>query len=251
MSLALAIFTAFCLFGSFIGVLLYHQAAPEPYRSPDSIASLRLGIGVVATLSTFVLGLMISGVKTNFDAVQRDLRTFSIQITAVDHALRQYGAGGAQARAALLAYAQQALRGTTPTDGSPVVVADPVARDLLDRAAILVNGLPATGVEQTFYVDRAKAGIIDLLKSRQIIIAEYTTYFQPGILAILIIWLCLLFGSFGYGAPRNRMVVLSALLAAGTVASAVFLMVELDSAFDGIITVSDEPLRRAVESLRV
>jgi hypothetical protein len=250
MSLALAIFTAVCLFGSFMVMLFYHLGAPEPYRSPDSIASLRLGVGVVATLSTFVLGLMISSVKTNFDTVQRDLRTFSIQITAVDHNLREYGPAGEEARAALLAYAQQALRGTAPSDGSPVIVADPVARGLLDRTAILISGLQPSGVEQSFYVEQAKAGIKDLIKWRLTLISEYTIYFQPGILTILIIWLCLLFGSFGYGAPRNRLVVLSALLAALTVASAVFLMVELDSAFDGIIAVSDEPLRSAVEGLK-
>lgn len=250
MSLALAIFTALILFGSFMVMMFYHQAAPEPYRSPDSIASLRLGIGVVATLSTFVLGLMISTVKTNFDTVQRDLRTFSIQITSLDHNLQGYGPAGAQARAALLAYAKQALQGTAPSDGSPVIVADPVARGLLERTAILIGGLEASGPEQSFYLDQAKAGIKELIKWRLTIISEYTTYFQPGILTILIIWLCLLFGSFGYGAPRNRIVVLSALLAAATVASAIFLMVELDSAFDGIIAISDEPLRLAVESLK-
>ena len=249
MSLALAILTAACLFGSFIAVLLYHQAAPEPYRSPDTIASLRLGIGVVATLSTFVLGLMISNVKTNFDTVQRDLRTLSIEMVSIDHALREYGPGGAEARSTLLGYARQALRGTAPTDGSPVVVADPVARALLDRTAILVNGLPASGTEQSYYLEQAKAGIKDLIKSRLTIISEYTSYFQPMILTVLIVWLCLLFGSFGYGAPRNRLVVLSALMASLTVASAVFLMVELDSAFDGIITISDEPLRLAIDGM--
>ena len=68
-------------------------------------------------------------------------------------------------------------------------------------------------------------------------------------LNVVIFWLIATFVSFGLYAPRNATVLSVLLVAALSVAAAVFLIVELDGPFDGLIKVSGEPLRFALENL--
>jgi hypothetical protein len=65
----------------------------------------------------------------------------------------------------------------------------------------------------------------------------------PLFLAVLLFWLTLTFASFGLFAPRNATVLVILIAAAVSVAGAVFLVLELDGPFDGLLRVSPEPLR--------
>lgn len=64
-------------------------------------------------------------------------------------------------------------------------------------------------------------------------------------IAILLFWLMITFTSFGLFAPRNTMVFVVLFVCALSVGSAVFLVLEMDGPFDGLIRVSSEPLRYA------
>ena len=57
----------------------------------------------------------------------------------------------------------------------------------------------------------------------------------------MIFWLSVTFASFGLYAPRNATVVAVLFVAAVSVAAAVFLILELDGPFDGLIKVSSGP----------
>jgi len=61
-------------------------------------------------------------------------------------------------------------------------------------------------------------------------------------LAILLFWLTITFTSFGLFASRNATVISVLLVCALSVAAAVFLVLELDGPFHGLITVSPDPL---------
>ena len=64
-------------------------------------------------------------------------------------------------------------------------------------------------------------------------------------LAVLLFWLTITFASFGLFAPRNAMVVTVLFVCALSVGSAVFLVLEMDEPFDGLLKVSPDPLRHA------
>lgn len=66
-------------------------------------------------------------------------------------------------------------------------------------------------------------------------------------LVVLIFWLTVTFGSFGFYAPRNATVVAVLLVSALSVAAAMFLILELDGPFDGVIKVSSGPIRYVLE----
>src|SRR6187402_3192549 len=71
-------------------------------RTRDSVMLL---VGMVATLSALVLGLMISTAKTSFDADKASVIEIAADILLIDHVLAQYGD---EARAA-----REQLRGLT------------------------------------------------------------------------------------------------------------------------------------------
>ncbi len=62
---------------------------------------------------------------------------------------------------------------------------------------------------------------------------------------ILLFWLTITFTSFGVLAPRNATVLTVLFVCALCVGSAVFLILEMDGPFDGVLKVSADPLRYA------
>ena len=68
-------------------------------------------------------------------------------------------------------------------------------------------------------------------------------------LVVLVFWLAMLFISFGLFAPSNSTVVGVLLVCALSVAGAIFLILELDRPFAGLIQISSAPLRDAALQL--
>ena len=66
---------------------------------------------------------------------------------------------------------------------------------------------------------------------------------------IVVFWLAVLFWSFGLFAPRNATVLSVLLLCALSVSAAVFLILEMESPFTGVMKISGAPLRSALALL--
>ena len=68
--LVFAILAAAALF-----TLWLHPHLPEHYRSAETTSNLRLGMGVIATITAVVLGLLISSVRGSFDIDNKPRRS--------------------------------------------------------------------------------------------------------------------------------------------------------------------------------
>jgi hypothetical protein len=90
-------------------------------------------------------------------------------------------------------------------------------------------------------LDRAE----DLLQTRWMPLLGGGTSVPIVFIVVLLCWLVITFSSFGLFAPRNAMVLGVLFVCAVSVGSAVFLILELDGPFDGLLKVSSEPLRAA------
>jgi hypothetical protein len=67
--------------------------------------------------------------------------------------------------------------------------------------------------------------------------------------SILVIWLSIIFISFGLFAPRNATVIATLFVCALSVSTAMFLAVEMESPFSGLIRVSPEAIRYAYSQM--
>lgn len=68
-------------------------------------------------------------------------------------------------------------------------------------------------------------------------------------MVLMVFWVTVIFLSFGLFAPRNATVVATMFLCAFSVSGAIFLILELDRPFGGLIQISDAPLLNAVAHL--
>jgi hypothetical protein len=88
-----------------------------------------------------------------------------------------------------------------------------------------------------------------LLQARWLVVAAIQSSVPVPFLVILMFWLTIIFASFGVFAPRNATVLTVLFVCALSVSLAVFLVLEMDAPFDGLLKVSADPLRYAYAHL--
>ncbi|HSE86438.1 MAG TPA: hypothetical protein VLJ79_09475, partial [Candidatus Binatia bacterium] len=96
---------------------------------------------------------------------------------------------------------------------------------------------------------QAVGAITDLVQLRLLLFEQSGTSISAILLIVVISWLAIIFTSWGLFAPSNTIAITSLLLAALSVSGAIFLILELDQPFDGVIHISSAPMRNALAHL--
>jgi hypothetical protein len=81
------------------------------------------------------------------------------------------------------------------------------------------------------------------------VINQHGSSIPTPFLVALVLWLIVIFASIGLFAPRNATAAAVIFLCALSVASAIFLILELDRPFEGLLKISDQPLREAIAEM--
>ena len=194
-----------------------------------------------------MLGLLIASTKSAFDTTDAQIRQFATTLILLHQTLADYGPETAEPRMMLRSYTARALADNWQGDrASPKEIEDVEAGKLLVRGAHRNTGAarwqPAARCASRrgrFHERRrAKNALASRRTARKLI--------NPLFLEILIAWITLIFLSFGYTAPRNATVVTTLFLSAMALAACIFLIVEMDTPFEGLIRVSSAPMRNAL-----
>ena len=90
---------------------------------------------------------------------------------------------------------------------------------------------------------------INLGQTRWLLFEQSGSSISKPFLVVVIFWLSVLFVSFGLYAPRNTTVIVTLVVGALSVSGAIFLIVELDHPFSGLIQISSTPLANALAVL--
>ena len=90
----------------------------------------------------------------------------------------------------------------------------------------------------------------EVVKQRWALVEESEGTLPAPLIALLVAWLILIFASFGYRAPRNMVVIGGLVMASFLVASAIYLILDMDVPFSGPIRVSPAPLERAIAEMQ-
>jgi hypothetical protein len=89
----------------------------------------------------------------------------------------------------------------------------------------------------------------DLMQSRFLLFSHLGGSIPVPFLAVLLFWLVILFAGFSLMAPANATTLASLVICALSVSGAIFLILELDQPFSGLIVIRSEPLRNALPAL--
>lgn len=236
------------VFGSAMLAMHVHRALPEHHLSTDSKDVVKLGIALIATMSALVLGLLIASAKSAFDTRSNQLVQASADIIMLDRALARFGPETKDARSLL----QRSVAGTVerfwPAEGAKVIAIDPNASPveaLYDK----VEALSPQNDGQRAMQSQALTLAGEIARTRLLLFENLGSSIPVPFLVVLVFWLCIIFASFGLFAPRNATVIAVLCVCALSVAGAIFLILELDRSFEGMLQVSGAPLRAALAQL--
>jgi membrane-bound ClpP family serine protease len=80
-------------------------------------------------------------------------------------------------------------------------------------------------------------------------LTESTTSISTPMLAVVVLWLTMIFFVFSLIAPPNATANFTLIASALCAAGAIFLILELDHPFSGIMRISSEPMRNVLGQL--
>ena len=78
-SLVVSLIVFACVFGGALCGMLLRAALPQHHLSADSKDVVKLGMGLVATMSALVLGLLVASAKSSYDAQNSALNGHVLQ----------------------------------------------------------------------------------------------------------------------------------------------------------------------------
>lgn len=243
--LLIASFVFVCLTGVSLGVLLSHSKLPEHHRQDDTQNVVRSIAGIFVVMTSLVLGLMLNSAKNKFDVINKDVHAFATELILLDRALRAYGPDAKDARARLAAYVQRASDGRWTT-GNPTNPSDATSERLLDDLGGTLRALKPASDADTMIWNDARQAYRNVLALRWALVEQAEGSIPLPLLGLVVAWLVLVFGSFGYRAPANLVVTISFVTASALVAGALYLIVDMDEPFKGPIHISSAPLQRVV-----
>ena len=241
-----------CTFGgAMLGMWLY-RILPAHHLDTSSKDTVRVGIGLISTMTALVLGLVLASAKSSFDTADAAVKQSANNILALDRTLARYGSETGEIRTAV----QHAIRARIdmiwPQDSSTAIDLDPMRAGTGwagEGIAAAIRGLRPRDDSQRELRVRALELAETILRARWLSVVGVETSLPMPFLLILVFWLTIIFASFGLFAPWNATVLAVLFVCALSVGSAVFLLLEMDAPFDGVLKVSAEPLRYALAHL--
>jgi hypothetical protein len=229
-----------CVYGgALVGFAL---RIPERHRGSDSREVLNAGTGLIATMTALVLGLLVASAKEAYDDQRRNLMQVSADVAVLDRLLAGYGPEAAGVRARLRSLVEGSFSRLWRHGSEPLSAGAEALYDELDR-------LPAvTDLQRSAKAAAEQLGM-SIARTRWLMHTQSGSAISTPLLVIVVFWLTILFVGFGVYAQSNATVRLALFVCALSVAAAVFLILELDSPFEGLIRISDAPLRDVASRL--
>ena len=207
-------------------------------------------MGLVATMTALLLGLVTASAKSTFDAQDNAIRGSAANILTLDRHLARYGPETAPTRELIrhaLAYRIDSVWSTNGTRGAGLEPSNttPAIEEIENQ---ILRLSPETDAQRWFKSEALKLSE-EVVKTRWRVLGTSTGSVPRSFLVVVIFWLTVTFASFGLYAPRNATVLAVFFMAATSVAAAVFLILELDGPLDGLIKISSGPLRYALAQM--
>jgi hypothetical protein len=85
--IAIRLIVLACVFGAALLGIFLRAVLPEQHLSADSKDTVRLGMGMVATMAALVLGLLVASAKNFYDTQSSDLTQLSANVVLLDRVL--------------------------------------------------------------------------------------------------------------------------------------------------------------------
>lgn len=248
----IALIVFLCVYsGALLGMFL-RLRLPGHHLIENSKDVIKLGMGLIGTMTALVLGLMIATAKNSFDIQDEAVKHSAAKILLFDHLLSNYGPETQEIRELLRQIVASRVNTIWPEDGSRTGKLD-AAETIIATHGIesrILRLSPKTDAQRWLQMQALQIDN-DIAEMRWLLLGSQGRSVSVPFLVVVVFWLAIIFGSFGLFAPRNgnASVKVVLFLCAVSVAGSIFLILEMDLPFEGLINISGSPLRYTLSHL--
>jgi hypothetical protein len=232
-----------------VGALL-RRALPGHHLSDGAKDVVRLGTGLLGTIAALVLGLLIASAKTSYDNQASQVRHMVASLIMLDRVLAEYGPDAKDTRSLLRTgigtLVDRIWQESSARAGNPAPFEPAVAGEAIFSA---IQRLAPGNDAQTSLKTRAMQAGVDLAQARLLLFAQSENAIPMPFLAVLVLWLTIIFASFSLFSPLNATLIVALSIFALSASAAIFLILELNHPFGGLMHLPSAPLRNALGPL--
>src|SRR5215471_3856935 len=244
--------TGLIVFGCLVGAVLLgmslRRLLPEHHLSADSRDVIKLAIGLIATMSALVLGLLVSSAKGSYDTERSEVIQMAAKVAFLDRLLAVYGPEAAEARVRFHGAVKEAVQQMWPEETRQPAQLAPNAQAGNALYGVIQALSPQNDAQRKLKEQAISVGI-DIGQLRSLLVAQGVPSISTPMLIILVSWLAIIFLGFSALAPPNITAMLALIVSAVAVSGAIFLILELDQPFSGVIRIPSEPMVNALGQL--
>jgi hypothetical protein len=231
----------------FAGRLL-HRLLPADHFNSDTRDTVKLAMGLVGTMAALLLGLLVSSAKGSYDADRAQVIQMSAKVSFLNRIFELYGPEAAGARVQFRTAVQDAINHLWPNEAHAQPQLDP-NRATADSVYFAIEALTPENALQQKLKAVAEATATDLAQQRALLVAQSQTSISLPMLIVVVCWLVVIFVSFSLLAPTNGTATFALLTSTLAVSGAIFLILELDHPFDGLIRIPSQHMQQAFDQL--
>jgi len=235
-----------CAFGGALLGMFLRLVLPDHHLSAESKDAVKVGVGLIATMAALVLGLLVATAKASFDTKTSELTEMSADTVMLDRMLAHYGPETRIIREQLRRAGAHALETLWPPNGQTPQLEPTGGAEVLYDA---IEALSPKNDAQRAIQSQAAGLTIGIGKTRWLLFEQSGSSISTPFLIVLIFWLTIIFMSIGLFAPHNTTVIATLLVCALSVSGAIFMIIELDQPFEGLIRISSTPVKNALAHL--
>jgi hypothetical protein len=238
-----ALIICLCLAGGALGGRYLNAKLPPESLHDDAQAMVRLIVNFLVVTASLSLGLMLNSAKNALDTNNRNVHAFATELILLDRTIRAIGPAGEEAHRALIDYTRIALADRYVVDDNPR------AEAAFEGVGASLRGIRMTGEQDIAVWNDARAAYREAIRLRLIVVDAAGQTVPTPLIVLLVVWLVIIFTSFGYRAPRVGLVTAAQVVAAILIAAAFWLILDMDSPTAGFIVTSNAPLQRALTEI--
>ena len=246
--LAISLIAFACVFGGGILGLVLRPKLPAHHLNEESKDLVKLGMGLIGTMAALLLGLQVASAKGSYDAQRNEVVQMSANLILLDRTPSHYGPETQETRDLLRAVFSRALNQlwpsntSRPTGSEPMGAGGEVPYDKVQKLS------PHSDAQRSMKAQALNVALA-LEQTRWLLFEQRGSTISMPLIVVVVFWLTIIFVSFGVLSPSNATVVVTLFVCALSVSGAIFLMLEMDRPFSGLLQISDAPLCNALAHL--
>ena len=245
-SAGIALIAFACIFGGALLGTFCHRLVAQALCA-DVKDAMKQVISLIGMMASLALGLLVASANSSFTARNDALDSIAADIVQLDRVLAGYGAEAQGVRESLRSLVASTIERVWPEEGS-------------GRVRVATGKVPASveSIQRTLYAlspdnemqkklqSRAVTLFDNVLQTRALALEKASRTLPTPFLVVMVFWLSMvLFGINLFVAPRG-IAIASMFVGALCMSAAIFLILQLDNPFEGMMRVSSAPLRRAL-----